>query len=155
MSDLPDIIHTDVVSEKWDKFWEESQTNIADKATTEVLVLSTPFAANSEDDNQLAKMMQACKLLPDDYKVIQVDANNTLSWHILRDKLGIKTIILLGLQPQDIGVSVQLMPHQVSRFNSCNWIVTASLPELRVHAEIKGHLWNYGLKPVFIDKVYG
>lgn len=155
MNDLPDIIHTNVVTDNWDKFWSEAQENRDNMLPTDVLILSKPFAGNSDDEVQLIKMMQACKLGEDAYKVMQVDEQTVVSWHALRDKLNIKTLILLGVSPQEIGVSAQLMPHQVSRFNNCNWIVTSSLPELRVQNDIKTHLWNYGLKPIFIDKVYG
>lgn len=155
MSELPSIIHTDVIPEKWDKFWSGAQTNMTDMKATDVVILSKPFVSGGEDDMLLAKMMQACKLSPDDYLVLQPDEENAVSWHSLRDKTGAKTIVLLGLLPEDIGVSAMLMPHQVSRFGGANWIVTSSLQELNARPEIKRHLWQYGLKPVFIDKSYG
>lgn len=120
-----------------------------------VMIISTPYQTGSAEETQLIKMLQACKLEPADYNIIQLPEDQVVSWHILRDQLDIRTIMLLGISPEQLGVSVQLMPHQVARFNDRNWIPTSSLPELMQYAEIKSHVWNYGLKPVFIDKVYG
>jgi hypothetical protein len=113
------------------------------------------FAQGSAEEIQLKKMLQACQLQEEDYNIIQFNEDIKLAWHLLRDTLKIKTIILLGVSPDQLGVSAQFMPHQVSRFNGCVWIVTGSLEQLMQHQDIKGHVWSYGLKPVFIDKVFG
>jgi hypothetical protein len=120
-----------------------------------VLVASTPFLPGSAEETQLKKMLQACQLREEDYHIVQFSDDMQIAWHALRDQLGVKSVLLLGVTPVQLGVSAQLMPHQLSRFNDCNWIVTDSLEVLIQRPEIKAHLWNYGLKPAFVDKVYG
>lgn len=153
MDEIPDIINSQIISSIWDVFWTSTSSEAERFSPRNVLVIATPFTAGSAEETQLKKMLQACNLKEDDFNVLQFDTE--IAWHLLRDKLQVKTIILLGILPAQLGVSVQLMPHQVSRFNGANWILTGTLQELMQHPDIKSHVWNYGLKPVFIDKVYG
>jgi hypothetical protein len=150
-----DLINSQIISDKWDAYWSDASGNLNDLTPRSVLVATTPFASGSPEEAQLRKMMQACQLQEEDYNIIQFNNDTKLAWHFLRDLLEVRTIILLGVTPEQLGVSAQLMPHQVSRFNDCVWIVTGPLDLLMTNHDIKGHVWNYGLKPVFVDKVYG
>ncbi len=154
MSNFPDIINTQIVSSDHDIFWIPAD-EIKDQPPRPVVVASRIFSAGSAEDTLLKKMLQACHLQEENYHVLQFRDNTSIAWHHLRDQLGVKSIILLGVLPGQLGVSAQFMPHQLSRFNDCNWIVTESAEVLVQRTEIKTHLWNYGLKPAFIDKVYG
>jgi hypothetical protein len=155
MNEFPDIINSQIISSKWDIFWTMGDENINSLSPRPVLVVTAPFTTGSAEETQLKKMLQACELQEDDYHIIQAQPGTGLAWHWLRDHLQIKSLILLGIEPQQLGVSAQLMPHQLSRFNDTNWIVTGSLEQLIQYPDIKGHLWKYGLKPAFVDKVYG
>lgn len=155
MSELSGLINTQVISSKYDEFWNDVLEAVKQLQPRPVLVITTPFAAGSAEETQLKKMMQACQLTEEDYNVIQHSSENAVAWHKLRDGLGVKSIVMLGVMPYELGVSAQFMPHQLSRFNDRNWIVTGTLEELTQRPEIKGHLWQYGLKPAFVDKVYG
>lgn len=152
MNDLPDIINSQIISNKYDVFWTNTSEDISQLSPKSVLIVTTPFAPESEEATLLKKIILASKLDENEVNVIQFQ--NEIAWHQLKDQLGVKTIILFGITPDQLGVSVQLMPHQVSRFSNTNWIVTASLKQLEDKL-IKDHLWNYGLKPVFIEKAYG
>jgi hypothetical protein len=154
MNDLPDIFHSPVISHVWDAFWEDLPAGTVPDPCYTVLI-SLPFLPNSPEAMQLAKMMEACQCPPDHYRVIQVQANQQAAWHKIRAAWQPKYIILLGIQPAQLGILVSLMPYQVNRFNGCCWIPTLSLEGLAASADIKKHTWNYGLKPVFIDKAYG
>src|SRR5690606_15479895 len=127
----------------YDVFWTPPQ-QIKKLTPKPVLVASSPFTQGSEEEEQLKKMLQACKLTEEDYNIIQFHPENFMPWHLLRDKLKIKSIILLGISAEQLGVSAQFMPHQISRFNDCNWIVTESPSVLLQRTDIKTHLWNYG-----------
>lgn len=154
MNDLPDIINSQIITNNYDVFWTTPEP-IKNSTPKPVLVASSLFAQGSAEEDQLKKMLQACRLTEEDYNIIQLSSESFISWHLLRDELKLKSIILLGVSPEQLGVCAQLMPHQISRFNDCNWIVTESLEVLLQRTEIKTHLWNYGLKPAFIEKVYG
>ena len=155
MNHISDIINSQIVSSQWDIFWSDAQSTLKDLQPRPVLVATAPFTHGSAEETQLKKMLQACQLQEEDYNIIQFGGDIKLAWHLLRDTLTVKTILLLGVSPEQLGVSAQFMPHQVSRFNGCIWIVTGSLEQLMQQQDIKGHVWNYGLKPVFIDKVFG
>jgi hypothetical protein len=154
MNEFPDIINSQIVSNEYDVFWT-TPDELAQLTPRKVLVASTPFLPGSAEETQLKKMLQACQLREEDYHIVQFSDDMQIAWHALRDQLGVKSVLLLGVTPVQLGVSAQLMPHQLSRFNDCNWIVTDSLEVLIQRPEIKAHLWNYGLKPAFVDKVYG
>lgn len=154
MSDFPDIISQQIISSNYDILWSTPAALTA-LAPRNVLVISTGFAPNSEEEEMLKKMLLACLLSDDDYHIVQMQPDEMLSWHALRDQLKVHTVLLLGIMPAQLGVSALLMPHQISRFNGCTWIVTDSLQTLIQRPEIKAHLWNYGLKPAFVEKVYG
>jgi len=154
MSDIPDIINTQIISSEYDIFWT-SADEVQSLHSKPVLICSRPYTDGSAEEVQLKKMLQACQLTEQDYNVIQFEPDSRIAWHYLRDSLQVRSILLLGVTPDQLGVSAQLMPHQLSRFNNCNWIVTDTLETLLQRTEIKTHLWNYGLKPAFVEKVYG
>lgn len=153
MSDIPDIINAQIISSDYDIFWTlpEEVTTLAPRP---VLIASQPFDRGSAEETQLKKMLQACQLNEQDYHIILFTEGKYLAWHLLRDQLQVKAVILLGISPAQLGVSALFMPHQLSRFNQCNWILTESLQVLMTRPEIKNHLWQYGLKPAFVEKVY-
>jgi len=154
MNDFPDVLKTDIVTSDTDVFWSLPDS-ISQLPPRNVFIASAPFLKESAEEIQLKKMLMACQLQESDYHIVQFDEETNIPWHLLRDHLQAKSVLLLGVQPRQLGVSAQLMPHQLSRFNECNWIVTDRLEVLLERAEIKTHLWNYGLKPAFVDKVYG
>lgn len=155
MNGSPDIIRTSVIGQELDVFWDENPALLQEIQPRPVLILSTTFAKDSAESAQLDKMLAACKLEQQHYNLIQLKDNERCAWHRIRDTLQVKTILLLGVVPPQLGISVQFMPHQVGRFDGCSWIQTLSLHELQTKTDIKNHLWNYGLKPVFVEQVYG
>ena len=155
MSPIPDIINSKIVTEQWEAFWADSAELLKRLSPRPVLVATLPLEKDSPEEIQLNKILQACNLTPSDYNIIQFREDTQLAWHMIRDVLQVKTIILFGVTPDQLGVSVQLMPYQVSRFNDCNWIPSGPVSQFMENKDIKQHLWAYGLKPVFVDKVYG
>lgn len=155
MDEQINIINTKVVSEEWNAFWEDITPMVADMRPLDTLVLSTPFEPGSATETQLQKMLLACQLQPGQYNLLLLTEHQKLAWHQLRNKLKPKNIVLLGISADQLGISIQFMPHQVNRFNDCNWMPTLSVPQLEEYPDIKKHLWNYGLKPVFVEKIYG
>jgi hypothetical protein len=148
------IINTPVISVSNDAYWEADEGLLKDLLPKNVLIITTPVNADSAEENLLHKIIEGCKLQEESYNLIQLGKDQKIAWHLLRDKLQIKSLVLFGIETEQLGVNVQLMPHQTNRFNNCNWIPTASLDFIIQYPEIKNHLWVYGLKPVFIDKIY-
>ena len=153
METFPDIINTPVVFNHWDAFWQSPENHNLQKK--QVLVITTRFEANSEVDNQLQKILAACKLREEQIQILFLKEGEEIAWHRLRDIVEPKQVILFGVEPSQLGISAYFMPHQVSRFNGASWLQTLSLEELMKRPEIKTHLWNYGMKPVFLEKIYG
>lgn len=155
MDSTPHIINTQVIPDTFNDFWENIATRIAGMSPQATLVITLPLENGSAAEMQLQKMMQACQLAPGTYNVLQLAAGENIAWHQLRDALQPKQVVLLGITAAQLGISIYFMPHQVNRFNDCSWVPSLSLPELEQQPDIKKHLWNYGLKPVFVDKIYG
>jgi hypothetical protein len=155
MDRLPDIINTSIISNTANDFWADTEGRLQGLEPRSVLVVSTPFTPGSEEDALIRKMLQGCTLQEMDYHILQLDPEDRLAWHVMRDQLEPRQVILLGILPEQLGISVQFMPHQLTRFNDRSWVPTSSPDQLIQYPDIKGHLWKYGLKPLFIDKVYG
>lgn len=154
MQEFPDIIDTEIITARWDEFWKNIP-GIDELAPKDVLVLSGTFEPGSAEETQLSKILAACNLTVGDYNLIPVPDGDLMAWYRLREQLKPKHVILFGVSPEQLGVSVYFMPHQVNRFNDASWIPTLSLQELEQNPDVKKHLWNYGLKPVFVEKAYG
>ncbi len=148
------IIKTNIISDKYNIFWDDISQFTAGMKPLDTLVISQPLA-NDTERQQLQKMLQACTLSPADYNLLEIGADTNVAWHQLRDALKCKNLLLLGIEASQLGVSIYFMPHQVNRFNDCSWIPTLSIPQLEQNTDVKKHLWNYGLKPVFVEKAHG
>jgi hypothetical protein len=154
MDARPDIINSPVISSEWDIFWEEVPELTKGMESRETLVFTLPVAAGSADFQQLQKIFQACELKEGDYNLIELTTENGVSWLHLREVLRPRYVILFGIEPIQLGISAIFMPHQVNRFQDICWIPTLSVSKLSEYPDIKKHLWNYGLKPVFVEKAF-
>jgi hypothetical protein len=151
MTDFQNIISSKIVGSEWNDLWKEFDISGFSK-TANTLVVSTPYATGSAEEMQLQKMMQACKLADTDYNVLQLEEGKPIAWHALRDGLKPAYILLLGITPQQIGISAMFSLYYPNRFNDCVFIPGLSLQESEKQAEAKKQLWLNGLKPVFVDK---
>lgn len=155
MTDLPNIISTKIIDTKWDIFWADSYANNPAISTAEVLVMTTPYTTGSTEDIQLKKMLAACNLSDEQYHILQIDAEQLISWHQLRDKVYPKVVILLGILPEQLGIAAMFHLYKPNNFNNCLWIAGLSLSELEKQPDAKRLLWTDGFKPVFVDKTIG
>lgn len=150
MSDFPDIISTAIIDNKQDEFWRALPPEVSQLPQKDTMVITLPMLAN--EDGQLQKMMQACKLDAKDYNVVQMKESEPISWHQLRDTLKPGTVLLLGVLPEQLGISAQFYMFAPNRFSDCIWIAAPSLAQLEQQPDAKKQLWTTGLKPVFVDK---
>ncbi|MGN6568978.1 MAG: hypothetical protein ACTHJ0_13545 [Flavipsychrobacter sp.] len=153
MEGLPNIINTNIVKQDWDSFWQELK-DPGNSVTKKVLIISSPFASNSAEDMQLQKMLQACKLSTEDYNLFQIPDNQNFAWHKLREHFKPKMILLLGISPQDLGISALFKFNEACLFNDVLWLATVSLSAMEQQPDLKVQLWNSGLKPIFVEKKY-
>lgn len=154
MTDLPNIIRTKIIDDKWDIFWDDSLVSSLQNSETELLVITIPFSPGDTENTQLQKMMTACNLGREQYTVLQLENEQKVSWHHLREKLKPKFILLLGILPEQLGISAMFHRFAPNRFNDCLWIAAPTLSEMEAQPDAKRQLWTEGLKPVFVDKLY-
>jgi hypothetical protein len=69
---LPDIFNTTIVHNTFDRNWEAiDHYPLIPKDT---LVLSTEYLPNSAEEQQLIKMLTACKLTAEQYQIVQISS---------------------------------------------------------------------------------
>ncbi|MBL7713186.1 MAG: hypothetical protein JNL13_11995 [Chitinophagaceae bacterium] len=140
LNELPDIFSTQVISADIDVFWQQvSDTALEAKNT---LVISEPYGPGSEEEQQLVKMLSACKLSPDKYTVVKLAPGENRAWFRLRPELQPSIVLLLGVHPAQLGISALMRPHDINPFDGARFVPTASLAELLTNAALKQHLWT-------------
>lgn len=156
MSQIPDIIQSDIVTQQWDAFWNPlpDSLNIGSEQTN-TLVLTLPYTQGSAEETALLKMMQACKFGAEGYKIVQMQPEMLVAWHKIKEVANPKNVILLGVLPQQLGITVLLRLFNPNRFDGCIWIPGLSLTDMEKQPEAKKELWLNGLKPTFVDAVNG
>ncbi len=143
------IIKTDLVSPDFDILWDDITEITGGLVQKDVLIIVNTFAPESTEKAQLIKMLEASKLVPEQYNIIQLGGDTRVAWHQLRERLGPKIIFLIGIRPSQLGISSLFQLNAPNRFNDCVWLPTVSLSELEKNPEAKKQLWNDGMKVVF------
>jgi hypothetical protein len=146
------IISSDIISKNEDVFWNEQPEIPETTAGISLLVLSIPNTGD-QDEVQLNKMLQACQLTEEQFYILHID--KPLPWHKLREKLKPKVVLLLGVHPNELGISALFRLFIPNHFDDCLWIPSLSLADLEKQPDTKKQLWIHGLKPVFVDKTIG
>jgi hypothetical protein len=152
MTDFPNIIGSKIIEAEWNQLWKELPMPENISKTAEVLVISAGFEPGGAEEMQLQKMMQACQLDGSGYNVFQPAGGEMVAWHQLRDAFRPKYVLLLGIHPQQLGISALFHLFAPNHFNDVLWIAGPSLQEMESQPEAKKQLWLNGLKPVFVDK---
>lgn len=147
------IIKSDVILPQHDALWADISPMLQGTSPKSILILATDPGQAYEI--QLQKMIEACKLSPDQYNLIKVGAEQPIAWHQLKDKLKPGIVFLIGVTPLQLGISASLRFNLPNRFADCVWLPTASVSDLDKYPDIKKQLWLDGMKPVFVDKSFG
>ncbi|MCB0698939.1 MAG: hypothetical protein H6551_03825 [Chitinophagales bacterium] len=151
MTDIPNIIQTKTLGNETDVFWQDSELLNAISPRT-VLVLTLRIQEGSAESTQLEKILAACKLNAEQYNLIQLDNNEQLAWHQLKQSAQPAVVILFGIHPSNLGISAMFRFNSLNNFDKTQWIPTLSLQELEKNQEAKKALWTDALKPLFADK---
>ncbi len=154
MNNYIDIIQANILGEDWDSFWVSVDNVVTQGAIKPVLILTKKYE-NSAEEVQLQKMLQACNLAAEQYNILQLQEQQLVAWHLVKEKLSPKFILLIGIPPTQLGISALFKLNEFNHFSDCIWIPTLSLKEWETQPETKKQLWVGGLKPVFIDKSFG
>ena len=145
------IIKTDIVDNRYDVFWEDVAEWCSGLTPRIVLVVVHDCAKGSAADAQLQKMLDACKLRPEQYNVVRLQPGQMAAWHKLRDALNPQIIFMIGIMPAQLGISAFFNLNEPNHFNDRMWLPTVALDELEKHADVKKQLWASGMKPLFVD----
>jgi hypothetical protein len=145
-----DIILSPVVSSNWDVFWEELPEQVRANEAADTLVISTVYAAGSAEEQQLQKMLGACKLSPEQYRVVQLAEGQHMAWHRMRELLQPTKVLLLGINPAQLGISALFIAHEVNNFDTVQWMPTVALPQLLQDNNLKQHLWTNVFRKVYL-----
>jgi hypothetical protein len=148
---IPDILTTPIIPASTNAFWDEYPGPVSPRP---LLILSDVLAANTEDI-QLTKMLQACKLMPENYNIVTLVKTQKAAWHKLKKTFEPKAVLLLGIMPESIAISAMFRLNEPNHFGNCTFIPTLSIAVLEQQPEMKRQLWITGLKPVFVDNLYG
>ena len=145
------IIQSDLVSSKW-----EAISNVVQTADPKpVLIWVNTYDETGAEEAQLIKMLEACKLDPGQYSIIQLQKGQQTAWHRLREMTDPKIVFLIGILPSQLGISSLFRLNGPNHFNDRVWLPTLSLKELEERPDIKKQLWIEGMKPILSDKSYG
>jgi hypothetical protein len=146
-NEIPDIFTTEVISTAVDVFWQQDdQSALLAKDT---LIVSNAYNPESEEEQQLLKMLSACKLTSNDYQVVKLAPAESTAWHRLRHTTQASKVLLLGVHPGQLGISALMSIHEINNFDGVQFVPTASLAELLANATLKQHLWTSVLKVIY------
>ncbi len=149
------IIKSDIVGSEHDVFWEDISASIEQMEPRPLLVIANHAEDDSVSVAQLQKMLDASGLSAGQYNIVLLGKGQQMAWHQLRHRLQPHMVFLVGVLPADLGVSVLLRLNEPNRFNDTIWLPTLSINDLAQHADVKKQLWVSGMKPLFVDKVFG
>jgi hypothetical protein len=147
------IIKTSIVNTENDVFWQDISELTANMQPRPVLILVRRSTVDT--GMQLQKMLEACKLQPEQYNIIYLNEGQQTGWHQLNGRLDPFVVFLIGLLPAQLGVSALFRLNLPNRFQDTIWLPSLPLEELDQRPEVKKELWSQGMKPVFVDQKFG
>jgi hypothetical protein len=152
--EISGIIKSDMVDPASDAFWAAVDNIAGGKEQRTILILTNSFDKGSAEETRLSKMIDACKLTPDQYNLLGLGQDQKPGWHRLKEKLAPRIVFLIGILPAQLGVSALFRLNEPNNFDGCIWLPTLAVNDLEQNADVKKQLWINGMKPIFIDKVY-
>ncbi len=128
------------------KLTDNKQKNISEQLLTIRTLIISEQPPSPEEADQLAKILSACRLLPDQYCTIYLP----VSWTQLRTYSNIQEVILFGVTEQLLDLPVLFAENKGVHFDERTWIKTAAIAVLMQSKELKNALWQNALKPHFL-----
>ncbi len=147
------IIKSAIVNPTTDIFWDDV-TGVTGLSQKPILVVVAAYAQGGQEEMQMARMLGAAGLTPEQYNIVQLPQGQQAAWHKLREATNPKAVFLVGVMPAQLGINSLFQVNMPNRFNDRIWLPTLSLAELEQQPEVKKHLWTNGMKPLFKDNTY-
>ena len=150
-----DIFNTEIVLNREDVFWEDSQA-IIELTPKPVLVITTDLQPGGPESEQLNGILTAgCGLTAAQYNIVQLDPEQLMAWYRLREAAQPRVVITFNITPSQLGISALLKLNDINRFDNRFWVPSVSLTQVIEDKTMKANLWGNGLKPIFKDKKHG
>lgn len=151
MTDILDIIKTPLIDPETDIFWNKALDIPAQDTAVNTLIISSAFTQGSAEEQQLTKILEACKISAADYKTVQLQEGEQIAWHQLKNAYKPAIVILFGILPQSLGIAALLRLNGLNNFDGVTWVPTLSLQQLEQQPQAKKELWVNALKPLYAD----
>src|SRR4051812_34819706 len=99
MDEFVNIIKSGIVDAGYDELWKYPAYGAGEIAQKPVLIITNVSEPDSTEILQLQKMLEACKLQPQQYNIIRLADGQMAAWHHLREQVQPKIIFLIGILP--------------------------------------------------------
>jgi len=116
-------------------------------ATIKNLIVTAPYVDTDSEQDQLNKILVACKLQPQDFRI----RTGNCSWATIRKFSNIQNILLFGVSEKDLGINCYIPENQIIEFDERRWVRTFAIDRFLTDATAKNTLWQQALKPLYID----
>ncbi|MBX2907772.1 MAG: hypothetical protein KF744_17130 [Taibaiella sp.] len=144
------VINTDIVYSSCDVFWNELPEQMAGLKPAKVLVIGT----TEDAEPRVRRMLDACKLAPEEYNLVFLGPDEHVSWHKLKAFFQPAVVFLIGVLPSQLGVSSLFRLHDINRYDELVLLPTRSIAYLDQHESEKKHLWSNSMKPLLLDRSF-
>lgn len=148
------IINTPIVNPTTDDFWAPVDRFTKNNIPKPVMVITNTPQNDEYGNGQLSKMLDACKI-GGQCTILRLSDREQAAWHQLKQALQPGFVFLIGVLPQQLGISAMFRLHEPNNFDGCIWLPSIAISELEKFPDTKKALWMNGMKPVFIDKQFG
>lgn len=149
------IITTNIITDHNDGIWNPLPINISNLPQKPVLVITNDMEIGGEEYTILMKMLNGCKLLPEQYNHVQIANEDHVSWSQLHHKLNPFIVLILGVLPSRLGVFALFKINEPNHYDGTIWLPTIRVSDVVKDVNFKSFLWESGMKPLFINKEEG
>lgn len=149
------IITTKIITSQNDTVWNRLPEVINNMTPKPVLVLTNVMEQDSDEHKILMKMLDGSKLVPDQYNHVQIADADEISWSQLHHHLNPFVVFLLGVLPSKLGVAALFKINEPNNYDGTIWLPTIRITDVIRDESFKSHLWNNGMKPLFLNKEKG
>lgn len=151
MTDFSLLFNSPLYSPESDVFWDKAQLPVDVQPGTKTLIVVAGDNNDSTEEDQLNKIIEACKLNGKEYHVLHISIDKKIAWHHLKEIFKPEVVLLFGVQLHALGISAILHLNTINNFSGVKWVPTLSLTDLQKNSEAKKSLWINALKPLFAD----
>lgn len=143
-----DIFTTPIVPSSQNAWWQDLPASWNNLSAGKILMIATAETSKNYQDG-LEKMVKACKVDPSNANIMILDDKERIAWNRLNTLLQPELVMLLGVDPSQLGIQSRLTPNALTSFDGCTWIVTAAPSIFFEDTTLRSHVWNNCLRRHF------